>query len=36
MEAFVQQTEEFVRVGISRGEYEKWGGERVRQWWGGN
>ncbi|KAI0286426.1 actin-like ATPase domain-containing protein [Russula brevipes] len=35
MAAFAQ-TEEFARVGVTRAEYEEWGGERVRRWWGGN
>ena len=35
MAAFAQ-TEEFKRVGVSKAEYEEWGGERVRRWWGGN
>jgi len=35
MAAFAQ-TEEFARVGVSKAEYEEWGGERVRRWWGGN
>ncbi|KAI9436991.1 chromatin remodeling complex subunit [Lactarius indigo] len=24
------------RVAVSKAEYEEWGGERVRRWWGGN
>jgi actin-related protein 5 len=35
MAAFAQ-TEEFARVGVTKAEYEEWGGERVRRWWGGN
>ena len=35
MAAFAQ-TEEFSRVGVTKAEYEEWGGERVRRWWGGN
>lgn len=23
-------------VGVSKSEYEEWGGERVKRWWGGN
>lgn len=29
-------TEEFLKVGVSRAEYEEYGGERVKRWWGGN
>ena len=35
MAAFAQP-EEFSRIGVTKAEYEKWGGERVRRWWGGN
>jgi actin-related protein 5 len=35
MAAFAQ-TEEFERVGVTKAEYEEWGGERIRRWWGGN
>jgi actin-related protein 5 len=35
MAAFAQ-TEEFSRVGVTKAEYEEYGGERVRRWWGGN
>lgn len=24
------------RCGITKAEYEEWGGERTRKWWGGN
>lgn len=30
------KTEEFKGVGVSKAEYEEWGGERIRRWWGGN
>jgi len=30
------QTEEFATVGVTRAEYDEYGGERVRRWWGGN
>ena len=30
------KTDEFGRVGVTRAEYEEWGGERVKRWWGGN
>ncbi|KAF8605000.1 actin-like protein Arp5p [Ceratobasidium sp. AG-I] len=29
-------TEEFKRVMVTKAEYEEWGGERIRRWWGGN
>jgi len=34
--ATFSMTEEFANVGVSRGEYEEHGGERVKKWWGGN
>ena len=30
------QTDEFRTVGVTKAEYEEWGGERVKRWWGGN
>ncbi|KAF6751257.1 chromatin remodeling complex subunit [Ephemerocybe angulata] len=30
------RTPEFGVHGVSRAEYEEWGGERVKRWWGGN
>jgi actin-related protein 5 len=30
------QTEEFAHVGVTKAEYDEWGGERVRRWRGGN
>ncbi|KAK7064825.1 hypothetical protein R3P38DRAFT_2826591 [Favolaschia claudopus] len=30
------KTDEFGDAGVSRGEYEEHGGERVHKWWGGN
>jgi actin-related protein 5 len=30
------RTEEFKGVCVSRAEYEEWGGERIKRWWGGN
>ncbi|PSS06632.1 hypothetical protein PHLCEN_2v3588 [Hermanssonia centrifuga] len=30
------QTAEFPRVGVTKEEYEEWGGERIKRWWGGN
>jgi actin-related protein 5 len=24
------------RVSVSKAEYEEWGGERIKRWWGGN
>jgi actin-related protein 5 len=35
MAAFTQ-TEEFIRIGVTKQEYEEYGGERVKSWWGGN
>lgn len=35
MAAFAQ-TDESQRVAVTKAEYEEWGGERVRRWWGGN
>ena len=29
-------TDEFSKVGVTRQEYEEYGGERIRKWWGGN
>jgi actin-related protein 5 len=30
------KTDEFKDVGITKAEYEEWGGERIKRWWGGN
>ncbi|KAI0321914.1 hypothetical protein OF83DRAFT_1161548 [Amylostereum chailletii] len=30
------RTDEFGRVGVSKAQYEEWGGERIKRWWGGN
>lgn len=30
------QTDDFPRVGVTKAEYEEWGGERIKRWWGGN
>lgn len=35
MAAFAN-TEAFERVGVTREEYDEWGGERIKRWWGGN
>jgi len=35
MAAFAR-TPAFGAVGVTRAEYDEWGGERVRRWWGGN
>lgn len=35
MQAFAQ-TEAFANVGMTRAEYDEYGGERVKLWWGGN
>jgi actin-related protein 5 len=30
------KTDDFAKTGITRQEYDEHGGERVKQWWGGN
>lgn len=30
------KTDDFPRVGVTKAEYEEWGGERIKRWWGGN
>ncbi|OSX68099.1 hypothetical protein POSPLADRAFT_1128328 [Postia placenta MAD-698-R-SB12] len=30
------KTDEFTKVGVTKEEYEEWGGERIKRWWGGN
>lgn len=30
------RTDEFARVSVTKAEYEEWGGERIKRWWGGN
>ncbi|KAN0101058.1 hypothetical protein V8E55_001042 [Tylopilus felleus] len=35
MAAFAN-TDAFQHVGVTRAEYEEWGGERIKRWWGGN
>ncbi|KAF8439468.1 chromatin remodeling complex subunit [Boletus edulis BED1] len=35
MAAFAN-TDAFKQVGVTRAEYDEWGGERVKRWWGGN
>jgi actin-related protein 5 len=30
------KTDEFKTVGVTREEYNEWGGERIKRWWGGN
>ncbi|KDQ54977.1 hypothetical protein JAAARDRAFT_693616 [Jaapia argillacea MUCL 33604] len=30
------QTAEFQKVSVTQEEYEEWGGERIKRWWGGN
>ena len=30
------QTDEFASVGVTKAEYDEWGGERIKKWWGGN
>ncbi|KAF8588490.1 actin-like ATPase domain-containing protein [Ramaria rubella] len=31
-----QDRESLVKHGVSKLEYEEWGGERIKRWWGGN
>lgn len=30
------KTDEFRKVSVTKAEYEEWGGERIKRWWGGN
>ncbi|KIP05326.1 hypothetical protein PHLGIDRAFT_74446 [Phlebiopsis gigantea 11061_1 CR5-6] len=30
------KTDEFPKYGVTKAEYEEWGGERIKRWWGGN
>jgi len=30
------KTEELKHVSVTKVEYEEWGGERIKRWWGGN
>lgn len=30
------RTDDFKSVGVTKAEYEEYGGERIRRWWGGN
>jgi len=30
------QTDGFARIGVTKAEYDEWGGERIKKWWGGN
>ncbi|THH32608.1 hypothetical protein EUX98_g1578 [Antrodiella citrinella] len=30
------KTDEFRTVSVTKAEYEEWGGERIKRWWGGN
>ena len=30
------KTDEFKKIGVTKAEYEEWGGERIKRWWGGN
>ena len=30
------KTDEFQTVGVTKDEYDEWGGERIKRWWGGN
>ncbi|KAF8885250.1 chromatin remodeling complex subunit [Gymnopilus junonius] len=35
MAAFTR-TDEFTKTGVTKAEYEEYGGERIKRWWGGN
>jgi actin-related protein 5 len=30
------KTSEFATVAVTREEYDEWGGDRIKRWWGGN
>jgi len=30
------KTDELKHVSVTKAEYEEWGGERIKRWWGGN
>lgn len=30
------KTAGFAQVGVTKAEYEEWGGERIKRWWGSN
>ncbi|KIJ45076.1 hypothetical protein M422DRAFT_251274 [Sphaerobolus stellatus SS14] len=37
MRAFANADKDnMVRYGVSKAEYDEWGGERIKRWWGGN
>ena len=35
MAAFAR-SDEMPKVSVGKAEYEEWGGERIKKWWGGN
>lgn len=35
MAAF-SRTEEFAKVSVTKADYDEYGGERIKRWWGGN
>ena len=34
--ALFSQTAEFAKIGVTREEYDEYGGEIIKRWWGGN
>jgi len=37
MRAFANADKDnMIRYGVSKAEYDEWGGERIKRWWGGN
>ncbi|KAF8323091.1 actin-like ATPase domain-containing protein [Clavulina sp. PMI_390] len=34
--AAVARSDELPRISVTKAEYEEWGGERIKRWWGGN
>jgi actin-related protein 5 len=30
------KTGQFASIAVTKAEYDEWGGERVKRWWGGN
>ncbi len=30
------RTDEFLGISVSKAEYDEYGGERIKKWWGGN
>jgi actin-related protein 5 len=30
------KTDEFQNISVTKAQYEEWGGERIKRWWGSN